>query len=72
MYEEEDPPVHSAPLVFPAKSAGNKSQLNSKQSSNEPSRELADYWWLFQMLHVLRYGSRLAEERKKEVNNSDF
>ena len=38
------------------------------------SREFCDYWWLFQMLHVSRYGTsyRLVEEERKKGNNSDF
>ena len=27
---------------------------------------------LFRMQHILRYGARLAKERKKDENNSDF
>ena len=40
-------------------------------------REFLDYWWLFQMQHILHYGARLAEEenerkkeRKMKMNNS--
>ena len=28
-------------------------------------REFHGYWWLVQMLHVSRYGTRLAEERRR-------
>ena len=28
-------------------------------------REFHDYWWLFWMLHVSHYGTRLAEERRR-------
>ena len=29
-------------------------------------REFPDYWRLFQTQHVLQYGARLAEEKRKE------
>ena len=32
-------------------------------------REFRDYWWLFRMLHVSRYGARVGKEM---MNNSDF
>ena len=61
-------------IVFLQKSSSStcKSQLRSKQSSNGPSPDnfMTIAWWLFRMLHVLQYGTRLAEEKKK-VNNSD-
>ena len=40
-------------------------------------REFPDYWWLFPMQKVPRYGTRLSEERRKKAwkkmnNYSDF
>ena len=60
-------PVHSAPSVFPAKAqvvSPTCSYAQSKAQMDHP-REFHDYWWLFQLLLVLHYGSRLAEERKR-------
>ena len=62
-------PVHSARSVFPAKSAGCKSQLCSKQSSNEPSPEnfltIGDYFEHY-MYRVMALGWLKKEEEEEE------
>ena len=54
------------PQSFLQESTGGKSQLHLKQLKWTIPREFPDYWWLFQMLHVLYYGARLVEERRKK------
>ena len=41
------------------------SYAQSKAKKTIPG-EFHGYWWLFRTLHILGYGARLAEERKKE------
>ena len=54
-------------------SASGMSQLHSKQTQKDHIfREFYDYWWLFQMLHVSRYGTRLVEEERKKGENEQF
>ena len=39
------------------------SYAQNKAQKHHP-REFPGYWWLFQMQHLLRYSTRLVEERK--------
>ena len=59
---------YALPSQFsPQESASDKSQLRSKLSSmNHPQRVSPDYWWLFWILCISRYGARLAEERTEK------
>ena len=64
-------PIHTAPSVF--KYTSGKSQLCSKQSSNEPSPVIfMAVGGCFEC--YTHYGTSLAEERRrrKKLNNSDF
>ena len=68
-------PEHSAPSLPRKKSASSKSQLHSKQSSNEPPPEnfmVIGGCFKCYTHHVTVLGWLKKEERKKKMNNSDF
>ena len=67
-------PVCSAPSVFPTKIRRSEVAVMLKIKLKRPIlREFPGYWWLFKTQHLLHHGIRLfKEERKKNMNNSDF
>ena len=68
--------VHFGPSVFPAKKCRCSVMFKTKFEMHIP-REFPDYWWLFWLLYVPCYGTRLDEKRTKKknewkMNNPDF
>ena len=65
------------PQSSPQKSIGGKFQLHSKQSLQSLKLTICkefpehSHWWLFRTLNVLRYGARLAEERRLEEEETE-
>ena len=55
--------VHSAPQSSPQKTQEVSRSYAQKWSLKDHSQKFPDYWWPFQTQKLLRYSTKLAEER---------